>query len=292
MKMKKINLRVLLLLILAFTIGCSSDSLSNEDTGPSVKMKVASYNVRLPAAADVATGNDWDIRKEHVAALMIRHDFDIVGIQEPYQITIDDLDILMEDYDKITAPYATRSFLAIYFKKELFEVLDSGMFWLSETPDIPSEGWDSDEKRVCHWAKFKEKETAKEFYFFNTHFYHKLVTARKNSGPLVVRKIEEIADDVPVIFVGDLNSSPTTSQIERIKVLLNDVADVTETPRSGPENTGFPGGVFEGEPHTRIDYIFVSKDIKVLDYTVHDDKYGDDRYPSDHLPISSNIVID
>lgn len=291
--MKKKNIKIITLLLLLIFIGCSSsEHLSEVNNKIPAEFKVASYNVRLPSSEDVGTGNAWDIRKEHVAGLMLRHEFDIVGIQEPYQITIDDLDKLMPNYNKVTGPYATRSFLAIYYKKELFEMLNSGHFWLSETPDIPSKGWDSDEKRICQWAKFKHKGSKREFYYFNTHFYWKLVTARKNSGPLVARKIEEIAGNTPVIFVGDLNSRPTESQVQRIKVLLNDASVVTQTPRKGPENTGFPGGVFEGEPHTRIDYIFVSKNIKVLDYTVHDDKYGDGRYPSDHLPISSNIVIE
>lgn len=108
----------------------------------------------------------------------------------------------------------------------------------------------------------------------------------------MARRIEKIAGDSPVIFVGDLNSRPTESQIERLKVSLNDAFEVTQTPRKGPENTNLGGGNFEGEPHNRIDYIFVSKDIEVLDFTVHDDKYGDDRYPSDHLPISATIKIE
>jgi len=81
-----------------------------------------------------------------------------------------------------------------------------------------------------------------------------------------------------------------------VRALLNDAFDVAQTTRKGPENTNLGGGVFQGQPRNRIDYIFVSKDIKVLDYTSHEelykDKNGDDRYPSDHLPISSNIIIE
>ena len=165
------------------------------------------------------------------------------------------------------------------------------MFWLSETPDVKSMGWDADEYRIVHWAKFRHKESEKEFYCFNSHFYWKKVTARQNSGPLTAQKIKEIAGDYPVVFVGDLNSQPETSQIQSLKVLLNDAFDVTESPRKGPENTNLGGGVFQGNPYNRIDYIFVSKNIKVVDYTSYEDKYGDAQYPSDHLAISSNIVI-
>lgn len=291
--MKLNNIRIILLILMWLIAGFSTSiPIAGGMDNPTVEIKVATYNVRLPAEVDVSTGNSWAVRKEHVAGLMLRHGFDIVGIQEPYQNTIYDLDSLLVGFDKVTAPYATKSFLAIYYKKALFEVLDSGHFWLSETPDEPSIGWDSDEKRICQWVKFKDKKSSKEFYYFNSHFYWRLKTARKNSGPLVARRIEKIAGGAPVIFVGDLNSRPIESQIEGLKILLNDAFDVTQTPRKGPENTNLGGGNFEGEPYNRIDYIFVSKDIKVLDFTVHDDKYGGERYPSDHLPISANIKIE
>lgn len=287
-------IKVFVLSLLLVTIGCSSSkSLLNRSNNAEVKIKVASYNIRNASDKDI---NAWVNRKRPVTDLILRHDFDIVGVQEPYDIQIPDFDNFLKDYNGVKAPYATRSFLAIYYKNELFEELDSGMFWLSETPDEPSEGWDSDEKRICHWVKFKHKETSKEFYFFNTHFYWRYQTARKNSGPLVAERIKEITGNAPVVFVGDLNSQPETSQIESLKVLLNDAFDVTQTPREGPDNTNLGGGVFQGKPHNRIDYIFVSKDIKVLDYTAHEDMYedinGDDRYPSDHIPISSNIIFE
>ena len=274
-------------------VSCTSSNILPSQRNNSVaEFRIASYNIRNANNSDPAKGNGWDVRKKPVTDLIKRHEFDIVGIQEPYGNQIDDLDKLLGDYDNVTAPYATKSFLAIYYKKDLFDVLDTGMFWLSETPDEKSIGWDADEYRIVHWAKFKHKESTREFYYFNTHFYWRLVTARKNSGPLVAQKIKEIAGNAPVMFVGDLNSQPETSQIESLKTLLNDAFDVTQTPRKGPENTNLGGGVFDGKPYSRIDYIFVSKDIKVVDYTVYEDKYGDDRYPSDHLPISSRIIIE
>ncbi|WP_286845614.1 endonuclease/exonuclease/phosphatase family protein [Proteiniphilum sp. UBA5310] len=282
-----------ILFILLFLVSCSHPKLfSNLKSKSSTEFKIASYNIRCDVTSDIVSGNAWEIRKRPLADLIVNYDFDIVGIQEPYQNQLDDLQNMLKDYDYVWAPYATKSFLAIYYKKELFDVLDEGMFWLSETPEIKSMGWDADEYRIVHWAKFKHKETDKEFYCFNTHFYWKKITARQNSGPLSAKKIKEIAGDRPIIFLGDLNSQPTTSQIDSLKTVLNDVAEITQTPRKGPEKTAFRGGVFQGEPNSRIDYIFVSKDIKALDYTVYDDTYGEeDRYPSDHFPISSNIII-
>lgn len=273
--------------LLIFT-SCVGSKQSNNSIA---EFNMASYNIRCDVKPDVESGNAWDLRKKPLAELIINHDFDMVGVQEPYGNQIDDMDELLPDYGYVSAPYATKSFLAIFYKEKLFEVLDTGMFWLSETPDVKSMGWDADEYRIVHWAKFKHKDSKKEFYCFNSHFYWKKVTARQNSGPLTAQKIKEIAGDYPAILVGDLNSTPETSQIQSLKALLNDAFDVSESPRKGPENTNLGGGVFQGEPYNRIDYILVSKDIKVVDYITYEDKYGNEQYPSDHLPISSNIVI-
>lgn len=285
-------LKLISALFLFIIISCGgSKQLSIQRIDSTAEFKIASYNIRCDVKSDVKSGNAWDLRKKPLTDLIINHDFDMVGIQEPYGNQIRDLDNLLVDYNYVSAPYATKSFLAIYYKKNLFDVLDTGMFWLSETPEVKSMGWDADEYRIVHWAKFKHKKSQKEFYCFNSHYYWKKVTARQNSGPLTAQKIKEIAGDYPVIFVGDLNSKPETSQIQSLKVLLNDSFDITESPRKGPEYTNLGGGNFQGKPYNRIDYIFVSKDIKVLDYTTYEDKYGDEQYPSDHLPISSNIVI-
>lgn len=158
--MKKFK-SVFFLILLLITIGCSSNkSFLNRNNESAVAIKVASYNIRNASDKDI---NAWGNRKKPVTDLIIKLDFDIIGVQEPYDNQIPDLDNLLEGYSSVTAPYATRSFLAIYYKKDIFEVLDSGMFWLSETPDEPSEGWDSDEKRICHWAKFKDRKSAREF---------------------------------------------------------------------------------------------------------------------------------
>ncbi|NLX65528.1 MAG: endonuclease/exonuclease/phosphatase family protein [Bacteroidales bacterium] len=278
-------------ILLIFASCTGSKHLPTQQNNAIAEFKMASYNIRCDVQADVKSGNAWDLRKKPLTDLIINHHFDMVGVQEPYGNQIEDLQNLLTDYDYVSAPYATKSFLAIFYKKNLFDLLENDMFWLSETPDVKSMGWDADEYRIVHWAKFRHKESEKEFYCFNSHFYWKKVTARQNSGPLTAQKIKEIAGDYPVVFVGDLNSQPETSQIQSLKVLLNDAFDVTESPRKGPENTNLGGGVFQGNPYNRIDYIFVSKNIKVVDYTSYEDKYGDAQYPSDHLAISSNIVI-
>ncbi|WP_257657798.1 endonuclease/exonuclease/phosphatase family protein [Parapedobacter lycopersici] len=253
--------------------------------------RVASYNIRYAAEADEQSGNGWDIRKQPLSELISSHGFDIVGTQEGNTSQLADLSELLPGYAYLAHPYGGQDGLlsncAIFYKAARFDALDSGVFWLSETPDMPSIGWDASDRRICYWTQFREKETGKTFFFFNVHFYWRKHIAKEQSGPLLARKIREIAGSQPVICTGDFNSLSETTQIQAVKGLLSDAYEVTQTPRVGVEGTGFPGGVFQGQPGGRIDYIFVSPHFQVVDYRVLSDTYNGDHYPSDHLPVTS-----
>ena len=130
--MRKKYVGLLAFLFALVIAGCSTvESIPNRNRKSPAKFKVATYNIRLPSKADLGTGNSWDIRKQAVADLIVIHDFDIFGGQEPFQNQIDDLDEVLKGYSHVTAPYATKCLLAIYYKKELFETLDSCIFWRS-----------------------------------------------------------------------------------------------------------------------------------------------------------------
>lgn len=249
----------------------------------------ATYNIRYDAAADKGTGNNWDVRKQALAKLIKDHKFAIVGTQEGMTRQMIELKKLLPGYDYISYPYGGRNdhhYAGIVFKTTEFELLDGGVFWLSETPNVPSIGWDADDRRICQWAKFTHRKSGKTFFYFNAHFFWKNKIAKLESGALIAEKIKEIAGDTPVICVGDFNSEPYTSQIKALKDLLQDAFDISSNGRSGPEFTNLGGGNFQSPPKNRIDYIMVSKGIAVTDYKVYEDKYDTDRYPSDHLPVS------
>ena len=161
---------------------------------------------------------------------------------------------------------------------------------MSETPDKPGLGWDATCcNRICSWGKFRDLETSKEFFFFCVHFDHQGVVARKESGKLMVKKIQEITGDSPAICVGDFNSTPETEQIKTMQTFLKDSRHVSEMPPYGPVGT-FNGFKFDSPLTELIDYIFVSKTISVLKYGVLTDNI-DRRYPSDHLPVVIKAVI-
>ncbi len=252
---------------------------------------VATYNIRYNNPGDGP--NAWPNRKENVKALIRYHGFDIFGTQEGLIDQLNDLSEMKEfartgkgrDDGKEAGEHS-----AIFYKKDRFKLLKSGDFWLSETPDKPGKGWDATCcNRICSWAEFKDQTTNKDFYFFSVHFDHQGVEARRQSGKLMVQKIKEIANDAPVICVGDLNSTPETEQVQTMQTLLNDSYRITAMPPYGPVGT-FNSFKFDASMENRIDYIFVSKGINVLKYAALTDA-KEQRYPSDHQPVVISAVI-
>ena len=254
-------------------------------------INVATYNLRYNTANDGV--NAWPNRKEFVKALITYHEFDIFGTQEGLRGQLNDIVELKDfaflgkgrDDGKEGGEHS-----AIVYRKDRFKVLKSGDFWLSETPDKPGKGWDATCcNRICSWSKFKDLKTKKDFYFFSVHFDHQGVEARRQSGKLMVKKIQEIATDAPVICVGDLNSLPDTEQVKEIQTILNDAQKVRVAAPYGTEGT-FNAFKFDAPMKNRIDYIFVDKRISVLKYGVLTDA-KDQRYPSDHQPVVIKAVI-
>src|SRR5690606_5842166 len=134
-------------------------------------------------------------------------------VQEALARQLEDLDKLLIEYDRIGVGRedgkAGGEFSPIFYKKDRLELLDHDTFWLSETPEKPSKGWDAALNRICTWGKFRDRLSGEEFFHFNLHMDHMGQEARKNSSLLIVEKIREIAGDAPVILSGDFNFDQT-----------------------------------------------------------------------------------
>jgi len=252
-------------------------------------IKVSSFNLRMDTSNDGV--NAWPNRKEMVKALIQYHDFDIIGTQEGFVHQLNDL-LEMPGFAYIGAGRddgkQAGEHSAILYKKDRFKVLESGDFWLRENPAEPGLGWDATCcNRIASWGLFKDLESGKEFYVFNAHFDHQGVIARKESGKLMVKKIQEIAKGKPVICTGDFNSTPDTEQIISLSAFLQDAYQVTKMPPYGPVGTT-NSFEFTAPMKNRIDYVFVSDDFEVSKYAVLTDALNQ-RYPSDHLPVVATI---
>ena len=295
------NWRILLpfvLLICALFPGCQSTQEPSEASAQDPdSMNVMSFNIRYGLADD--GGDSWEFRKGLVMGVIKEHQPDLVGLQEALQFQ---LDAILEEFPEFGSigigrdPGGEGEYAAILYRKERFEEVDSGTFWLSETPDVPSTHWGNKHLRICTWARLLDKHTGKSFYFFNTHFDHQSQRAREMGSVLVAERIAQRTQPDPVIVTGDFNAGEANPAIQyltgRDTPLGECPVQLVDTfrqlhPDSEPVGTF---NAFTGENDgEKIDYVFVLPDSVVLEAAIIRDSQNG-RYPSDHYPVSARIV--
>jgi endonuclease/exonuclease/phosphatase family metal-dependent hydrolase len=180
---------------------------------------------------------------------------------------------------------------AIYFKKDKFNILKKGDFWLSQTPDKPSLGWDATCcNRICSWVQLEDKKTKKRFYFFNAHFDHQGKQARVESGKLMLQKIKEIAGNEPVIFTGDLNGDHKSEWYQTV-ANSNTLKD-TYTKVKYPYANNASFNAFGGSKNRTeiIDHVFTTRHFEVDKWGVLTDTYFG-KFPSDHFPVLVKVKL-
>ncbi len=283
----------LTILLIFVMIACNDNR--NQDT-VNISLKVMSYNIRLNTQSDIPSGNGWDDRKHWLAGLIRYHEPAIFGLQE---VLLNQLEFIQEKFPDYTYSGLGRDdgetggeFSPVFYNSKMFELLDEGTFWLSETPEIPSKGWDADINRIVSWVKLKHISSGKFFFFLNTHFDHIGVEARKNSARLIIDKVNEIAADVPFILTGDFNVPDDSEPYNLLASAFNDAKVVSQHGHYGPKGSWSTFSVCgDTKLDRRIDFIFVHDDIKVIKHAILSDS-KDGRYPSDHLPVVAEITLE
>jgi endonuclease/exonuclease/phosphatase family metal-dependent hydrolase len=254
--------------------------------------RVATFNIRLQTSADTAA-RSWDKRKTDVARIIKQYDFDVFGVQEVGNLKQEaDLKTLIPNYTyfgkgRDNQQGAAGEQIGVFFKTKRYLLSENGSFFLSETPEKMSKGWDADYRRMCVWTKLFDRKTKTSFYVFCTHFDHIGVKARAESARLIVAKIKQIAGNFPVLLVGDLNA--TTNESVMYEALSSNMQDSREIAvlKSDHFSGTFNGYEMSTDSMTtfkKIDYIFCKK-IKVLTYKVLTDRYSEGSYPSDHFSV-------
>lgn len=256
-------------------------------------IKVMSYNIRLDIQSDGE--NQWSKRKEFLTDQVKFYEPDFMGVQEALPQQMSYIDSTLTAYNFIGKGrddgQSKGEHSAIFYNSDKFKLLQENTFWLSETPEKPSKGWDAAYNRVCTYGLFQNKKTKKKLWVFNTHFDHVGNTARAESSKLILEKIRTVnKDNFPVVLTGDFNLEPQTTPIKLITAELDDAKKVCEGIVFGPEGT-FNAFEFNKPVTLWIDYIFISKKgMKVTKFaTLSDSKNC--RYPSDHLPIYAEISL-
>ena len=255
-------------------------------------LTVGTFNVRYDNPND--TGNLWVNRAPVAAALIQFHDFDVLGTQEGLRNQLDDLKAAMPGYTYYGIGRddgkAKGEHSAIFYKTAKFEVLKSGDFWLSPTPEKPGPGWDARLNRICSWVLLQERKTKKKFYFFNAHYDHQGVQARIESSKLIVQKIKEIAGNAPTIFTGDLNGSSGSEWYQTLSNsgFVKDAFKLVAKPYAN--NGSFNGFGKTLQSNEIIDHIFITNQLHVQKWGILTDSYHG-KFPSDHFPVLAVITL-
>ncbi len=249
--------------------------------------KVMTYNIRYDNPND--GDNQWSKRKAFLSNQIAYNNPDVFGIQEGLEHQVKYLDSIFTEYNYVGVGRddgkTKGEYSAIFYNKERLSILSEGTFWLSETPNKISIGWDASMERICTYGLFKIKDSDQRFWVFNAHFDHIGNVAREKSAELIIKKIKEFnINNLPVIVMGDFNLKPETKPIQLFSKVLNDTKNVSALKPFGPTGT-YNGFNFNKPVSNRIDYVFTSKkNIKVLKYAVLSDN-KECKYPSDHLPV-------
>lgn len=271
-------------LMIGFLLVVSNQTLNGQT------INVATYNIRFDNPAD--EGNLWADRSIHLINQIIFHKMDIIGTQEGLHHQLEEMKTALNfPYIGVGRDTGGKEgeFSAIFYNPDKLELLEKETFWLSDTPNTPSKGWDAALNRICTWGKFKTV-SGTSFYVFNVHYDHIGQKAREESSKLVLKKIEEInTSRLPVIFMGDFNVNPENKAYLEIEK-YDDFYDsrlVSQTPSIGNQGT-FNAFDWNRLPEDIIDHIFISPGIKVLRHGILTDNYGK-KYPSDHFPVIAEI---
>ncbi|MCW5962587.1 MAG: endonuclease/exonuclease/phosphatase family protein [Bryobacterales bacterium] len=249
-------------------------------------LKVMAYNIRYPEKNDGV--NYWDNRREVALEMLRRYSPDLIGTQELFFRQGEDIVTALPEYVWLgTARYGihTNEYMGIFYKKQRFELIEMGQFWLSETPDVPgSMSWNVSLPRLATWVRLMDKNTGKPFYFVDTHFAHRQedADARAESSKVIATFLDKLPEDIPVVLAGDFNTTPDTEAHGVLSRTMKDAWDSAAT-RKGPVGTfhGFRGGERE---EGRIDWILFRAPWKVTEAETITMKQGE-LYPSDHYPV-------
>lgn len=259
-------------------------------SGQSSELKVMSYNIRLGSATDGT--NSWMYRCPATLEMLEDQKPDVIGLQEALRDQVVFLEEFTKDYDYVGVGREDGKkegeHMAIFWNKKTVKLMKWGTFWLSETPEKPSMGWDAACYRTATWALMKDKRTGEKFYFVNTHLDHVGAEARKNGLKLIVERIAEInPEGYPMVLTGDFNMKPSAPELKDLDACMKSARKVALTTDS--HNTFNNWG--KAKSDMIIDYIYISGFSSCLEYQTVTKKYNDRKFISDHYPITARLIF-
>lgn len=279
--MKKLFLISLALCLAALTLLPAGCKTQKDDT-----LKVMSYNIRY------GTANDgdfvWENRREAAAAMVQDQRPAVFGVQEALDFQLTYLEENCPGYKYVGVGREDGvhdgEHMAVFYDTERVELEDWGTYWLSETPDVPSFGWDAACKRTATWTLMHDKKTDRHFYFVNTHLDHVGREARRNGLALVVDRIAAMnPDGYPMVLCGDFNVTPDNPCLNDLRGMMQDARETA--PVTDDQVTWHDWGKVKGTKP--IDFIFYSGFSGCSEFARVTQPYLGCPYVSDHYPVTA-----
>jgi endonuclease/exonuclease/phosphatase family metal-dependent hydrolase len=284
--------------------------------------KICNYNIRYYNGS----GNSaihWPNRKEKVFEMIRRHEMDVCGIEEITKYQSPDFISTLTEYEyvgygrdngKENSAGASGEQTGIIYKKDRYVKMDQGRFFLSKTPYKVSKVSNSDFNRLVAWVKLKDRTSGKEFFFFSTHFNHNYtavkVQVRTDQAEIAINEVPKIAGDLPYFFAGDFNCEITEPAYEMLSTRWTDAFIAMGDNAIGayvcneeqqtlyPTQCAWEGNTYTGlyssddKSPKRIDLVlFDSSRATISSYFADNDDMGLEKYPSDHLPVITEMTI-
>lgn len=276
-----------LAVMLFFTGGLWKDVTPNptEKIADGADIRVVTFNLRYTGSGKTSIA----YRAPLMAAQLKEIDADSMGFQEATLRWMIYLEKNLENYAYVGVSRANGSqigeFSPVFYKKDKYNAVDWGTFWLSKTPEkAGSKDWDSNNVRICTWALLENKETGERYVHLNTHLDHISGEARENQMNILLTKVKEFVGEYPIVLTGDFNDVAGSSMYNLATEVL------TDSSMAAPVTDNKYTYHAYGEAESKIDFIFVSNDTSPLVYHVIDDKI-DDTYLSDHYGIYVDLKL-
>ena len=254
------------------------------------ELKVMSYNIRMNTDKDGT--NAWRYRCPATLEMIMDQQPDVFGVQEALPEQVRFLEEFVIGYDGVGVGRddgkSKGEHMSIFWNKKTVKLLKWGTYWLSETPEKPSKGWDAACYRTATWALMKDKKTGKKFYFVNTHLDHVGKEARAKGLALIVDRIAEInPKGYPMVLTGDFNVRPDDPCLTGLDARMK----CTRKIAAKTDNHNTYNGWGKASKDYVIDYIYISGFSACPEYQTVTKRYQDRAYISDHYPIAARLIF-
>jgi endonuclease/exonuclease/phosphatase family metal-dependent hydrolase len=311
-----ITVKVVFLLSVLFSLAvflnlCPCQNVATAGVGPvtenALQLRIMTFNI-LQGNAHKDDENRWENRRELVVNILRENQPDILGLQEALRFQLDQIRQGLGQYREIGVGRddgkTQGEYCAILYRLDRFDVDESGTFWLCDTPEAPgSITWGNACTRICTWARFIEKKSRLAFYAFNLHLDHVSQPSREKSVVLLAKRIAGRKQPDPFIVTGDFNTgedNPVILYLKGKKALDKDNAGPALNPvlmvdafrvlHPDDKEVGTYNDLQGKRSAPKIDYIFASPDLEVLQAEILRTQYGG-RWPSDHFPVTATLRL-